>query len=149
MEERLVLCESDVIRPMPRWMSVSAVLLGIALLYDAYIAYFASGLNARFAYGAALGFISIYAAGLNRRMYLSDVGVVRESLSWGRKLCRVLPWEDVQYASLAFRGGRMMLFLEVGVRGWKIPFTREREADVRRVLADMIPGVDVDTAEKH
>ncbi|MDR3321888.1 MAG: hypothetical protein LBS93_05505 [Synergistaceae bacterium] len=148
MNEPVVLCESEAIRPMPRWMTAASAILGIALLYGSYTVYSAGGGQDKFLFSALLGILLIYAAGLNRRMYLSDVGIVRETKIWGRLLRRVLPWGDVKHVSLAFRGTGMTAFFEVSLTGWRVPFSGEQERDVLGVITDMIPDIEINLVGK-
>lgn len=143
LEELTVLASSVTSKPMPKWMSAAAIAFGVVFLVTAYRAYAASGLVGKVVYNLFVGTVCLYGAGISRRLYLSDVGVVREMHSWGRITRRVLPWDDVRHVSLAFRANSMMAFFEVDVTGWKVLFSREQEREVREVLEEMLPDVDV------
>lgn len=127
---------------MPKWMVVMAIAFGIAFL--------ATGLNGFMSgrpilpviYNIAIGAICIYGTSVQRRLYLSDVGVVREIRAWGRHVRRVLPWSDVKFVSFAFRRADMMVFFEVDITGWKVLFSRDQEDLVRDILDDYIPDVE-------
>jgi hypothetical protein len=130
-------------------MSVSAAALGCFLGYKALRGFIAAGLD----YGAlanmALGLVCVYGAGISRRLYISREGVVRETRSWGRALRRVLPWSDVRYVSLAFRGDKMMAFFEVDATGWKVLFSKDQEGAVMDMLDEMIPDVEVEVLDRR
>lgn len=145
MEELKVLCDSAASVQMPKWMSAAAVIFGSALIYKAYVVYSRSGLNSNFVYNAALGAICLLGAGISRRIFLSDVGVVRETRSWGKVIRRVLPWKDIRHVTLAYRGESMMAFFEIGSTGWKAPFTRSQKRQVLDIVEEMIPDVEIDT----
>ncbi|MDR0615934.1 MAG: hypothetical protein LBG29_03910 [Synergistaceae bacterium] len=144
MEKLNVLCDSSV-SPTPKWMSAAAIALGLALLYGAYSLFTEGGASREFFYSAALGAICVTAAGISRKLYLSDAGIVRETRCWGRGIRTVLPWKDVKHVTLAYRGEKMMAFFEVGFTGWKVPFSRSQDSDVRDAIDDMIPDTEVET----
>jgi hypothetical protein len=135
---------SVVSHPMPLWMSAAAVTLGIILEYKAVRGFAAMGADYGAMMNMTMGLVCIYGAGISRRLYISSEGVVREMHSWGRVLRRVLPWSDVSYVSLAFRGDKMMVFFEVDATGWKVLFSRDQENAVLDVLDEMIPDVEVE-----
>jgi hypothetical protein len=130
---------------MPKWMSAAAAALGMALFYSAYSAFLEEGFHRKFVCNAILGAVCAFGAGINRRLYLSDVGIVRETRSWGRVVRRVLPWDDIKRVTLAYRGDIMTAFFETGPTGWKAPFLRSQEDEVLDIIDDMIPDADVET----
>jgi hypothetical protein len=130
MEELKSLCDSGAVKNMPKWTRVAAIALGAALMYNAHV---------------VLGAVCVFGAGISRRLYFSDAGAVRETSAWGRVVRRVLQWEDIKHVTLAYRGSTMMVFLEVGSTGWKMPFLRSQSGQVRDVIGEMIPDTEVDT----
>jgi hypothetical protein len=134
---------------MPKWMSAAAVAMGIVLEYRALSVLLSEGIEYGAMLNMTLGLVCVYGAGISRRLYISREGVVREMHSWGRVLRRVLPWDDVNYVSLAFRGNKMMAFFEVDTTGWKVLFSKDQEGAVMKVLDEMIPDVEVEVLERH
>ncbi|MDR1944447.1 MAG: hypothetical protein LBQ19_06455 [Synergistaceae bacterium] len=145
MEELKVLCDSAASKPTPKWMSAAAVTLGMALLYNAYAAFSEGGFHSKFVYNAILGAVCAFGAGISRRLYLSDAGIVRETRSWGRVIRRILPWNDIRHVTLAYRGDRITAFFETGPTGWKAPFLRVQEDEILDIFEDMMPDVEVET----
>ena len=125
-------------------MAVFAVVLGLFALVTAYRVYAAEGLVPKVAYNLVVAVICICGAGIGKRLYLSDVGVVRETHSWGRVIRRVLDWDDIRHVSVARRPKNIMVFFEVDFTGWKVMFARDQEAEVLDILGDMIPDVEVE-----
>jgi hypothetical protein len=133
----------------PGWMTAAGVILGLVLLHRAIPSLRSVGLNGDAAVNILLGAVCIFGSGISRRMYLSDVGVVRETLVWRRVIRRVAPWSEIRHVTLALRGAVMMAFFEVGVKGWKTPFSREHELLVRDTLDEMLPGdVTIEVVER-
>jgi hypothetical protein len=133
---------------MPKWMAAAGVVLGLALWYRAFEAFW-GGEGKPAVFNALLGAVCVYGAGISRRLYLSDVGVVRETHSWGRVLRRVLPWRNVRSVSLAFRGDKMMAFFEEGATGWKVLFSKDQESLVMDVLDETLPDIEVEIIERR
>jgi hypothetical protein len=145
VEKIKVLCDSLVSKPMPKWMSAAAIAVGFALFYGAYSAFAAGAPLSRLFFYAAPGAVCIAGAGISKKLYLSDVGIVRETHSWGRVIRTVLPWKDVKHVTLAYKGENMIAFFEVGLTGWKAPFSRSQDSEVRDVIEEMLPDTEVDT----
>ncbi|MDR0648934.1 MAG: hypothetical protein LBF92_06325 [Synergistaceae bacterium] len=124
-----VLCDSDAVKDMSKWTRAAAVALGAVLMYNAHI---------------ALGLICVIGAGISRRLYLSDAGAVRETRAWGRVVRRVLPWKDVKRVTFAYRGGMVMLLLESGATGWKMPFLRSQSGQIQDAIEEMMPDADIE-----
>ena len=128
---------------MPWWMSALAIVFGFAFLYAAYKDITAGKFEAALAYNLFIGIVCVCGARINRRLYLSDVGIVRELNSWGRVTRRIVPWEEIRHVTLAFRRGKLMAFFEVDTTGWKVLFSSDQESVIRDILDDRIPDVEV------
>jgi hypothetical protein len=144
-----VLADSLSSKPMPKWMTAAGIVFGLALGYRAFVSFGLTGVKGWFLFDAFLCFICLYGSGISRRLYLSDIGVVREMRGWGRTVRRVLPWNGVQSVSLAFRAGRMMVFFEAGSMGWKALFSENQERTVRDVLEQMLPDIEISVIERR
>jgi hypothetical protein len=128
-------------------MLAFAVVLGLFALVTACRVYSAEGLTGKVVYNLVVAVICICGVGISKRLYLSDVGIVRETHSWGRVIRRVLDWDDVRHVSIARRPKNIMVFFEVGFTGWKVLFARDQEAEVLDIIDDMIPDVEVEFLE--
>jgi hypothetical protein len=119
-------------------MAGAGVILGLVMLYRAATSVYALGPDKNSVMNLCLGAICVFGSGINRRMYLSDAGIIREMNAWGRVSRQVVPWESVKHVSLAFRRDKMMAFFEVDVKGWKVLFSRNQERVVRDILNEML-----------
>lgn len=143
MAEPTVLCESAASKPMPWWMSVLAILFGIIFLHAAYKDIVSGKFEAELAYNLFIGFVCVCGARINRKVYLSDIGIIRELDCWGRVTRRIVQWDDIRHVTLAFRRGRLMAFFEIDTTGLKILFSAAQGSDVRDILDEYIPDVEV------
>jgi hypothetical protein len=125
-----ILCDSGAVKNMPKWMRAFAIALGAVLIYNAHF---------------VLGAVCVVGAGISRRLCLSDTGAVRETRAWGRVVRRVLPWSDIKCVTFAYKGGMMMVFLEVGSTGWKMPFLRSQSGQVQDIIDRMMPDMEIET----
>lgn len=125
-------------------MSVTAVVVSFIALTAAYKTYAADGLTAKVVYNLVVGVICLYGSRISRRLYLSDIGIVREVHSWGRVVRRVLDWDDIRHISVSYRAKQVMYFFEVGDTGWKVPFDRVHDREVREIIADVLPNVEIE-----
>ena len=133
--------------PMPRWMKACIAGAGVLLLGTAMQGYLTGrgdSLVAKFFVGAAC----LYALGFDKKLYVADEGIVKETKTWLNRNREVFPWDEVKFVTLAFRGGQMMAFFERGVTGWKLLFRRDQEEPLRGLIRRKIPQVEVDTVGK-
>jgi hypothetical protein len=137
------LADSLASKPMPKWMTAGGIIIGLILGGRAYASFGQEGMNGRFLLNAFMCMICLYGSGLSRRLYLSDIGVVREMRGWGRTARRVLPWNGVRSVSLAFRADKMMVFFETGSMGWKVLFSKDQECAVRDILEQALPDIEI------
>ena len=132
---------------MPLWMKAFIGAVGVLLLGTAmrgYLTGSGDSLVAKLFVGAAC----LYALGFDKKMYVADEGIVKETKTWLNRNREVFPWDEVKFVTLAFRGGNMMAFFERGVTGWKLLFRRDQEELMRALIRRKIPQVEVDTVGK-
>ena len=145
-----LLLDSLASKPMPKWMMAAGITLGLYMLYKAAALFSADGPSGRVALNLLLGLVCVYGSGISRGVYIADVGIVREMISWGRVTRRVARWEEVKYVSLAFRGENMMAFFEIDIKGWKVPFLKHQQDELMDILDELLPyGVEVKTLENR
>lgn len=121
--------------PFPKWMKCLAIGVGLLLIVD--------GMRIFAFHKALVGVIVLYIAGYEKRIFLSDEGIVREVKTWVRNNRSILRWEDVKYVGLARRGSRMMAFFEEDVTGWKVLFKSGDESRLREIVERHAPDVEI------
>ena len=141
-----LLLDSLASKPMPKWMMGAGIALGLIMLYRAAASLLAADPSGRAALNLLLGLVCVFGSGVNRRIYIADMGLVREMRSWGRVTRTVARWEEVKHVSLAFRGEQMMALFETGVKGWKVLFMKKQRDELMDILDELLPpGVEVKT----
>ena len=149
MEDLPVLCDSKMSKPMPKYVFVMAIAFGIIFLSTALKGFVSGERILKVLYNLAFSAICLYGATISKKLYISDVGVVREMKALGRHVRRVLPWSDVKFVTLVFRRAEMMVFFEEDVTGWKVLFSRDQEAQIRDILEEYIPDIEVKEMQKQ
>lgn len=128
---------------LPRWLKFVAAALGILLLGDAMRSFFfgAGGqVSAKFIIGAAC----LYATGVDKKFFASEDGIVKEIRTWMGSRREVLPWGEVKFITLAFRGDKMLAFFERDTSGWKVLFKRSDREALQDLISRMAPSVELD-----
>ena len=138
-----ILCESKAAQLMPKWMRVCLFIIGIVLL--TWVMYgLIQGIGiSKALQGGIIGFSCVFAAGYQKKMYLSSEGVVKETKNWNRNYREVLPWADVVHVTLVFRGNELMCFFEKDFKGWKVLFEASQEMKIRDILSINIPEIEI------
>jgi len=136
-----VLLESRSNTPFPEWMRWTFGVIGIYLLGDSlrrFMMFKSLTVHALFV-GAAI----LYACGYRKRIYLTEEGIIRETKTWLNRNREVFPWDELGHVGLAYRRKQMMAFFERDILGWKVLFDRTQESQLREILDQYRPGIEI------
>lgn len=109
--------------------------------------YFSRGVSTGAQYTLLVGALSFLVIRYRKLVYVSSVGVVRETRTWRTAYREILSWDEVQFISIICRGNEAMVFIERDSMGWKVLFGRDQISALREIFAKYIPDVEIDTDE--
>lgn len=119
-------------------------LTGVYLIGLTAWRYFSSGVSTGAQYALLVGALSFFVVKYRKLVYVSSVGVVRETRTWRTAHREVFLWDDVQFISIIFRGNEAMVFMERDSMGWKVLFGRDQIPALREIFAKYIPDIEID-----
>lgn len=92
----------------------------------------------------------LYFSRSEKRIYLSQSGIVKETKTLMSSSKEVLPWNRVAHVTLATRRKQFMAFFERygEIKGLRVLFDREQEQTVRKIISQMCPKTEVNTIQQ-
>lgn len=130
-----------------RLKSIIFALSGLYLIAITAWRYISRGVSDGAQYTLLVGALSFIVIRYRKLVYVSNVGVVRETRTWRTAHREILPWNEVQFISIIFRGNEAMVFMERDSMGWKVLFGRDQVPALLDIFAKYIPDVEIDTEE--
>ena len=95
-----------------------------------------------------LGFASFFALRYQKLVYVSPVGMVKETHTWITHHREVLKWEEIQFITLMHKKIGTMVFLERDVVGWKVFFDRDQIDSLKKIFNKYIPDVEINDIDR-
>lgn len=132
--------------PLPKGMKSLSLVIGLVIVSSGFYQFMNGGSRA-LSY-VAVGFVCLICSSFNKTFSISPDGVVREQQILGRKYPEVLQWKDVKSVSFAFRGDKLMVMFEKGLKGWRVLFHRNDEHAVRSIVLANRPDITIEILQK-
>ena len=144
--DRKVLLDSKVSETTPRSLRLCMLVCGVLLFGSSFYEMSRLEKTIRDTFPKLIIAVACtYAYGFRKKIYLAPEGIVRETQSWFSRNEDTLPWEQIRHVTLAFRRNDMLVLLEKGTMGWKVPCRREDETALRTILKEHLPNVEIET----
>lgn len=122
--------------------------IGVYLLGITFWRYYSLGITDKVLPNIILGFASFFALRYRKLVYVSPIGMVKETHTWITHHREVLKWEEIQFITLMNRKSETMVFLERDVLGWKVLFERDQMVDLKKIFRNYIPDIEINEMER-
>ena len=122
--------------------------IGVYLLGGTFWRYYSLGITDKVLPNIILGFASFFALKYQKLVYVSPIGMVKETHTWITHHREVLKWEEIQFITLMNRKSETMVFLERDVLGWKVLFERDQMVDLKKIFRNYIPDIEINEMER-
>lgn len=132
--------------PLPKGMKTLSLTIGFVLVSSGFYQY-VNGSCRPLSY-IVVGFVCLMCSSYNKTFSISPDGVVREQKILGRKYREILPWSEVRSVSFAFRGDKIMVLFEKGLKGWRVLFSRDQEHVIRSIILENRPDITIEILSK-
>lgn len=106
--------------------------------------YFARGTADGAFYMLLVGAASLLVMGYRKAIYVTPVGVVKETRTLFSNHSEILRWEEVRFTSIMYRGDSALVLLERDVLGWKVLFQKEQIPRLKELFQHYIPDIETD-----
>ena len=122
--------------------------IGVYLLGGTFWRYYSLGITDKVLPNIILGVASFFALKYQKLVYVSPIGMVKETHTWITHHREVLKWEEIQFITLMNRKSETMVFLERDVLGWKVLFERDQMVDLKKIFRNYIPDIEINEMER-
>ncbi len=130
-------------RTTSNYKTATFAAIGIYLIGGTLWRYYSQGVTEKILPNIILGFASFFALNYRKLVYLSPIGMVKETHTWITHHREVMKWEDVKFITLMHKGGETMVFLERDTLGWKVLFERDQVSDLKKFFKQYIPDIEI------
>lgn len=129
-------------RTTSNYKTATFAAIGIYLIGGTLWRYYSQGVTEKILPNIILGFASFFALNYRKLVYLSPIGMVKETHTWITHHREVMKWEDIKFITLMHKGGETMVFLERDTLGWKVLFERDQVSDLKKFFKQYIPDIE-------
>ena len=130
-------------RTTSNYKTATFAAIGIYLIGGTLWRYYSQGVTEKILPNIILGFASFFALNYLKLVYLSPIGMVKETHTWITHHREVMKWEDIKFITLMHKGGETMVFLERDTLGWKVLFERDQVSDLKKFFKQYIPDIEI------
>ena len=139
--ENLLISRSG--RTISNYKTATFAAIGIYLIGGTLWRYYSQGVTEKILPNIILGFASFFALNYRKLVYLSPIGMVKETHTWITHHREVMKWEDIKFITLMHKGGETMVFLERDTLGWKVLFKCDQVNDLKKIFKQYIPDIEI------
>ena len=122
--------------------------IGVYLIGGTLWKYYSLGIADKVLPNIILGFASFFVLKYQKLVYVSPIGVVKETHTWITHHREVMKWEEVNFITLMHKKGETMVFLERDSLGWKVLFERDQVEDLKRIFKQYIPDIEINEIDR-
>jgi hypothetical protein len=130
-------------RTTSNYKTATFAAIGIYLIGGTLWRYYSQGVTEKILPNIILGFASFFALNYRKLVYLSPIGMVKETHTWITHHREVMKWEDIKFITLMHKGGETMVFLERDTLGWKVLFKCDQVNDLKKIFKQYIPDIEI------
>ena len=135
-------------RTTSNYKTATFAAIGIYLIGGTLWRYYSQGVTEKILPNIILGFASFFALNYRKLVYLSPIGMVKETHTWITNHREVMKWEDIKFITLMHKGGETMVFLERDTLGWKVLFERDQVSDLKKFFKQYIPDIEINEIDR-
>lgn len=144
--EKLLVSKSGMIAG--NFKTATFVTIGVYLLGTTLWRYFSLGITDNAAANIFIGLASFFALKYQKLIYISPVGVVKETHTWITHHREVMKWEDIKFITIMYKRGEAMVFFERDVLGWKVLFDESQIDALKELFKKYVPKVTVNDIKR-
>ncbi len=135
-------------RTTSNYKTAAFVAIGVYLIGGTLWRYFSLGITDKALPNIILGFASFFALNYRKLVYVSPIGMVKETHTWITHHREVMKWEELKFITLMHKKGETMVFLERDLLGWKVLFERDQVDDLKKIFKRYIPDIEINEIDR-
>lgn len=139
--ESLLVSESG--RAANNYKTLAFAAIGIYLIGGTIWRYYSMGITDKVLPNIILGLASFFVLKYQKLVFVSPVGVVKETHTWITHHREIMKWEEMQFITLMHKQNATMVFLERDSLGWKVLFEKDQIEDLKMIFKQYIPDIEI------
>ena len=117
--------------------------IGVYLLGSTLWRYYSRGITEGMLSNLIIGFASFFALKYQKIVYLSPIGMVKETHTWVTHHRELLKWEEIKFITIMKKRKQTLVFLEKDTLGWKLLFDNDQVSDLKNLFAKYAPDIEI------
>ena len=130
------------------YKTATFVAIGVYLIGMTFWRYYSLGVTDKALPNIIIAAASFFALRYQKLVYVSPIGVVKETHTWITHHREVMKWEDIKFITLMYKRGVTMVFLERDSLGWKVLFERDQMVDLKKIFNNYIPDIEINEIDR-
>ena len=130
------------------YKTATFVAIGGYLIGMTFWRYYSLGVTDKALPNLIIAAASFFALRYQKLVYVSPIGMVKETHTWITHHREVMKWEEIQFITLMYKQGATMVFLERDSLGWKLLFERDQMVDLKKIFRKYIPDIEVNEIDR-
>jgi len=131
-------------RKLPLWVKLCASAMGIFFTGFGMSRFLSAGPVREIFIPIVTGAIIIYVSGYERRLFMNEDGICRETSFWGQRRTETVRWDEIFDARVILnKGRRMYVILHAEKDVWPLTFNFEQKEEVLSLLENFMRGKDI------
>lgn len=122
--------------------------IGVYLLGGTLWRYYYQGITDKVLPNIILGVASFFVLKYQKLVYVSPIGMIKETHTWITHHREVMKWEEIKFITLMHKRVETMVFLERDSLGWKVLFERDQVEDLKRIFKQYIPDIEINEIDR-
>ena len=117
--------------------------IGVYLLGSTLWRYYSRGITEGMLSNLIIGFASFFALKYQKIVYLSPIGMVKETHTWVTHHRELRKWEEIKFITIMKKRKQTLVFLEKDTLGWKLLFDNDQVSDLKNLFAKYAPDIEI------
>ena len=117
--------------------------IGVYLPGSTLWRYYSRGITEGMLSNLIIGFASFFALKYQKIVYLSPIGMVKETHTWVTHHRELLKWEEIKFITIMKKRKQTLVFLEKDTLGWKLLFDNDQVSDLKNLFAKYAPDIEI------
>ncbi len=117
--------------------------IGVYLIGSTAWRYFSAGITDAMTSNLIIGAASFFVLKYQKIVYVSPVGMVKETHTWVTHHRDLLRWEDIAFITIMRKRKQTLVFLERDTLGWKLLFDNDQIDELKSLFEQYIPDVEI------
>ncbi len=139
--QRLVVSKTGSVNSNFKTFTFAAI--GVYLIGLTAWKYFSAGITDGMLPNLIIGASAFFVLKYQKIVYMSPIGMVKETHTWITHHRELLKWEDIAFITIMRKRKQTLVFLERDTLGWKLLFDNDQVDGLKELLNEYAPEIEI------